>query len=86
MAPENTNELYKKPSVATGTRFWREFATSVNRWTALANWIWHLNPQFAITDQNHVGGIGFVVELAKAAGIHSAIRVVDQTVGPACKP
>ncbi len=39
------------------------------------------NALSATTDQNHVGGIGFVVALAKAASINSAMRVVDLGCG-----
>jgi len=39
------------------------------------------DPQSATTDQNQVGGIGFVVELAKAGVINSAMRVVDRGCG-----
>jgi len=39
------------------------------------------DPDSATTDQNHVGGIGFVVELAKAARINAATRVVDLGCG-----
>jgi cyclopropane fatty-acyl-phospholipid synthase-like methyltransferase len=39
------------------------------------------DPQSATTDQNHVGGMGFVVELAKAVGVHSAMHVVDLGCG-----
>ena len=80
MAPENTNELYKshplrRETILARIRNQRKSLDDISE-LDLA-----FDPQFAITDQNHVGGIGFVVELAKASGIHSATRVLDLGCG-----
>src|SRR5712672_2083413 len=80
MAPENIGELYKKHPLRRETilariRKQRKSLEGISE-VDLA-----LDPDSATTDQNHVGGIGFVVELAKAAGIHFATRVVDLGCG-----
>lgn len=80
MAPENTNELYKnhplrRETILARIRDQRKSLDGISELDLASD------PQSAITDQNHVGGIGFVVQLAKAARIHSATRVVDLGCG-----
>jgi len=80
MAPENINELYKKHPLRRETILAR-----VRKQRKSLEGISELDLAFdqdsATTDQNHVGGIGFVVELAKAARINSAARVADLGCG-----
>src|SRR6266849_10879694 len=80
MAPENTNELYKKHPLRRETILARirEQRKSLE---GISELDLAFNALSATTDQNHVGGIGFVVVLAKAAGLHSAMRVVDLGCG-----
>jgi len=80
MAPKNINELYKKhplrqETIVARIRKQRKSLEGISE-LDLA-----FDPDSATTDQNHVGGIGFVVELAKAARINSATRVVDLGCG-----
>jgi hypothetical protein len=80
MASESTNELYKRHPLQ------RENHSGANRkqrksLEGVSELDLAFGPQSATTDQNHVGGIGFVVELAKAAVINSAMRVVDLGCG-----
>ncbi len=80
MAPENTNELYKKHPLRRETILAR-----IREQRKSLEGISELDLTFdalsATTDQTHVGGIGFVVVLAKAASINSAMRVVDLGCG-----
>src|SRR5712671_7611708 len=80
MAPENINELYKKHPLRRETILAR-IRNQHKSLDGISELDLAFDPQFAITDQNHVGGIGFVVELAKASGIHSATRVLDLGCG-----
>src|SRR5258708_36073257 len=80
MADENINEVYKKHPLRRETilariRKQRKSLEGISELDLASD------PDSATTDQNHVGGIGFVAELAKAARINSATRVVDLGCG-----
>ena len=80
MAPGNTNELYKKHPLRQETILAR-IRRQRNSLEGISELDLAFDPDSATTDQNHVGGIGFVVELAKDARINSATRVVDLGCG-----
>src|SRR5882757_6854606 len=80
MAPENINELYKKHPLRRETILAR-IRKQRKSLEGISELDLAFDPDSATTDQNHVGGIGFVVELAKAARINSATRVMDLGCG-----
>ena len=80
MAPENVNELYKRHPLRRETILAR-IRKQRKSLEGISELDLAFDPDSAATDQNHVGGIGFVVELAKAARINSAMRVVDLGCG-----
>jgi ubiquinone/menaquinone biosynthesis C-methylase UbiE len=80
MPPENINELYKKHPLRQETILAR-IRKQRKSLEGISELDLAFDPEWATTDQNHVGGIGFVVELAKAARINSATRVVDLGCG-----
>ena len=80
MAPENINELYKKHPLRRETILAR-IRKQRKSLEGISELDLAFDPDSATTDQNHVGGIGFVVELAKAARINAATRVVDLGCG-----
>lgn len=80
MAPENTNELYKKHPLRRETILAR-IRKQRNSLEGISELDLAFDPQSATTDQNHVGGLGFVVALATAAAISRSTRVVDLGCG-----
>jgi ubiquinone/menaquinone biosynthesis C-methylase UbiE len=80
MAPENISALYKNHPLRRETILAR-----IQRERKSLDSISELNlafdPQGAITDQNHVGGIGFTVALARATSIGPSMHVLDLGCG-----
>ena len=80
MAPESISALYKNHPLRRETILAR-----IQRERKSLDSISELNlafdPQTAITDQNHVGGIGFTVALARATCINASMHILDLGCG-----
>jgi SAM-dependent methyltransferase len=80
MAPESISALYRNHPQRRETILAR-----IQRERKSLDSISELNlafdPQTAITDQNHVGGIGFTVALARATCINASMHILDLGCG-----
>jgi SAM-dependent methyltransferase len=80
MAPESISALYRNHPLRRETILAR-----IQRERKSLDSVSELNlafdPQAAITDQNHVGGIGFTVALARATCINASMHILDLGCG-----